>query len=168
MPRMSSHLAEVLAAGASVDPAYRHHPKRVTIEEPLEVPGAVLKWYGVHADGIPESISRLAREHLVKTPLEARGFGFVVLHRCGEGFYFLIVCTWNGSNELWQTVFYKNGDAMAEFALWPRPGQHIPTYCVWELVAVLHEQQAWVRFLSSKRDEAAARAWLANRYSGPA
>ena len=36
--------------------------------------------------------------------------GFVVLHRCGESFYFLLVCTWRNENELWETVWAKDGD----------------------------------------------------------
>ena len=40
----------------------------------------------------------------------------VVLHRCGSDFYFLIVCTWRNENELWQTVWYKDGDRMDAFA----------------------------------------------------
>jgi hypothetical protein len=82
--------------------------------------------------------------------------------------YFLIVCTWRNNNEMWQTVFYKNGEAMADFALFPRDAAHKPTLCVWELVPVQHEQQAWTRFLTSPRDEAAAGRWLADRYAGAA
>jgi hypothetical protein len=33
---------------------------------------------------------------------------------------------------------------------------------------VWHEQQAWVRFLTSSRDEAAAQEWLDDRFAGPA
>jgi hypothetical protein len=166
----SAHLADILATGAGVDAEYRHYPKRVTPGEPLEVPGVLLKWYGLHADDrpVPEEVTRLARARLLAAPLEAAGLGCVILHRCGQDFYFLIVCTWRNSNELWQTVFYKNGDAMAEFALFPRDGEHKPTLCVWELVPVWHEQKAWERFLYSARDEAAAAAWLHDLYTGPA
>jgi hypothetical protein len=117
---------------------------------------------------VPDEVTRLARAYLAANPLEARGLGFVVLHRCGSDFYFLIVCTWRNNNEVWQTVFYKNGEAMADFAIFPRDGDHKPTLCVWELVPVLHEQQAWTRFLTSPRDEAAAEQWMANRYAGAA
>ena len=65
-------------------------------------------------------------------------------------------------------MLYKDGDAIADFALFPRDGAHKPTLCVWELVPVWHEQGAWVRFLASPRDETAARAWLADRFAGPA
>ena len=91
----------------------------------------------------------------------------MILHRCGAGFYFLIVSTWRGSNEVWETVFYKDGDGMQEFALFPREGQHKPTFCIWELVPVWHETKAWERFLSSAWDENAIRTWFEDRYEGP-
>jgi hypothetical protein len=59
-----------------------------------------------------------------------------ILHRCGSDFYFLIVNTWRGNNEVWETVFYKDGAAMADFAPFPREGTHKPTFCVWELAPV--------------------------------
>jgi hypothetical protein len=170
MASTTTHLARILETASGIDTGYRHAPKRVTPGEPLELPGAVLKWYGLHPEDrpVPEEVTRLARARLSTAPLEARGLGFVLLHRCGEAFYFLIVCTWRNSNELWETVFYKDGDAMADFELFPRDGAHKPTFCVWELVPVWHEQQAWVRFLVSSRDEAAAEAWLGDRFAGPA
>jgi hypothetical protein len=45
---------------------------------------------------------------------------------------------------------------------------HKPTFCVWELFPVWHEQQAWLRFLSSARDQPAAHAWLHDLYVGAA
>ena len=117
---------------------------------------------------MPEGIAQLARAHLLGSPPAARGLGFVILHRCGAGFYFLLVSTWRNNNELWETVLYKNGDAMADFALFPRDESHKPTFCVWELAPVWHEKQAWERFLNSARDELAAQAWLEDRYAGAA
>jgi hypothetical protein len=169
-PRTTTHLAHIVETDPGVGPEYRHGPKRVTPGEPLEPQGAMLKWYGLHPEGrpVPDEITRLARERLTAGPIEAKGLGFVILHLCGKDFYFLIVCTWRNSNELWQTVYYKDGDAMADFQLFPRDGAHKPMLCVWELVPVWHEQQAWVRFLSSSRDEAAGQAWLDDRFAGPA
>jgi hypothetical protein len=43
--------------------------------------------------------------------------------------------------------------------------EHRGTFCVWELEAVWHERHAWVRFLSSERDEAAKLAYINDRYS---
>ena len=170
MTSEKTHLTTILEASAAIGAGYRHYPKRVTQGEPLEISGALLKWYGLHADDrpIPEEVTRLARTRLAAAPPEAGGLGFVVLHRCGADFYFHIVCTWRNSNELWQTVFYKDGDRMADFEIFPRDGAHKPMLCVWELVPVWHEQKAWERFLLSSRDEAAAQAWLADRYAGPA
>jgi hypothetical protein len=170
MPAQTSRLAEILETDLGVDPNYRHASKCVAPAEPLETPGAVLKWYGVHADDrpIPDDVTQMARRLLTTIPLTARGLGFVILHRCGEDFYFLIVCTWRNSNELWQTVFYKDGEAMAEFALFPREGTHKPTLCVWEMTPAWHEREAWLRFLASSRDEEAALGWLRDRYAGPA
>ena len=154
-----------------IDEGYRHAAKRVTNGEPLALAGATVKWYEVYPPDrpVPEAIKRLARTYLSQAPLEDLGGpGFVLLHRCGLDFYFLIVCTWRNSNELWETVFYKDGDAMTEFALFPRDGTHKPALCVWELVPVWHEQQAWVRFLTSSRDEAAAQLWLRDQFAGEA
>jgi hypothetical protein len=170
MPQQTTHLAHILETDSGVGPGYRHVPKRVTPGAALDLPGVVLKWYDVHPEDRPvaDEVARLARTCLTAHPLEARGLGFVILHRCGEDFYFLIVSTWRGSNEVWETVFYKDGDAMADFALFPRDRAHKPTFCVWELVPVWHEQQAWVRFLTSARDEAAAQEWLGDLFAGPA
>lgn len=134
------------------------------------LPQAVLKWYGVHEASrpIPDAVTEMARQQLITTPPEAQGMGFVLLHRCGESFYFLIVCTWRNSNELWQTVLYKDHDAAAAFALFSREEAHKPTLCVWELGPVWHEQQAWTRFLNSARDETAAQQWLQDCLVGTA
>lgn len=166
----SSQLAKILATDSGIEAGYRHLPKHVTPGEAIEPTGSLLKWYALNYPDRPilEAITRLARAYLKKAPLDARGFGFVILHRCRGDFYFLIVSTWRGSNELWETVFYKDGDAMADFALFPRERPHKGTYCVWEMVPMWHEQQAWRRFLDSPRDEAAARAWLQDRFSGKA
>ena len=47
-----------------------------------------------------------------------------------------------------------------------RAGTRAP-YCVWELGPVWHEQQAWVRFLTSSRDAAAQQAYLDDRFCRP-
>ena len=170
MNEQANRLAAVLNNDLGVGDNYRHIAKRVTPGETLETSGAVLKWYAVYPEDhpVPDEITRLARAYLSKRELEARGFGFVILHRCGNDFYFLIVSTWRGNNELWETVFYKDGERMSDFALFPRERVHKPTFCVWEMGPMWHEQQAWVRFLQSGRDPRAAEAWLADRYSGAA
>ena len=152
-----------------INPNYLHVAKRVTPGAALEMAGSFLKWYAVHEDDrpVPADVSALARDYLASR-LEVQGLGFVILHRCGADFYFLIVSTWRGNNEVWETVFYKDGEEMTDFALFPREGEHKPTFCVWELAAVWHEKEAWVRFLKSQRDEPAMRVWQKSSYQGVA
>lgn len=170
------NIATILKNNSGVNAAYQHAPKHVTPGESVKTNGAFLKWYRLAPEEqpVPDEIDRLARSYRARTALSepdwhlAKGLGFVILHRCGHDFYFLIVCTWRGNNEVWQTVFYKDGEAMADFALWPREGMHKPTYCLWELAPVWHEKVAWERFLFSARDEAAAQTWLRDLYAGTA
>ncbi|MDQ3198296.1 MAG: hypothetical protein M3Q46_03765 [Verrucomicrobiota bacterium] len=166
----SAFLADILKNDLGVKKSYRHSPKWVTPGDPIETGGSILKRYALapREEQVPEEIDRLARVYLAQHPLEARGLGFVILHRCGRDFYFLIVSTWRGNNEVWETVFYKDGAAMTDFALWPRNGMHKPTFCVWELALVWHEKEAWERFLKSARDETAAQVWLGDLCSGAA
>src|SRR3984893_7300184 len=168
-------LTDILQADLGINAAYQHASKHVTPGKSLETKGAVLKWDQL-APGdrhVPDEIDRLARSYLARTVLSEpdwhlKGLGFVILHRCGNDFYFLIVNTWRGNNEVWETVFYKDGEAMADFSLWPRDGMHKPTYCVWELAPVWHEKESWERFLMSARDETAAQVWQRDLYAGAA
>jgi hypothetical protein len=57
---------------------------------------------------------------------------------------------------------------MQRFEIFPREAAHKPVFCVWELIPVCHEQQAWRRFLASARDVRAAQAWLHDVYTGVA
>jgi hypothetical protein len=93
-------------------------------------------------------------------------FGFVILHRCGEDFYFLLVSTWQNENELWETVWAKDGNESFAFRPWPVEGTHRPTFCVWELGAVCHERQAWSEYLRSPRDATAKGTYLGSLYEG--
>jgi hypothetical protein len=163
-------LTDILKHDLGVKESYLHTPKWVTSGDPIEINGALLKWYALAPkdEPVPEEIDRLAHDYLTRTALEAKGLGFVILHRCGSDFYFLIVNTWRGNNEVWETVFYKDGAAMADFAPFPREGMHKPTFCVWELAPVWHEKEAWERFLKSARDGAAARTWLGDFHAGDA
>src|SRR5476651_2400644 len=122
MTQQTENLANLLKDDSGIDREYRHSPKCVAPGDALELSGTLLKWYAVHSDGqpVPNEITRMAGAYLERIRVEARGFGFVILHRCGSDFYFLFVNTWRNNNELWETVFYKNSDAMADFALFPR------------------------------------------------
>jgi len=153
----------------SVSPAYVHGDKHASPGPMLTAGPRRFKWYGISTleKPVPAEIEAKARSHIAGADLgEASDLGFVVLHRCGPEFYFLILCSWRGENEIWETVYARDrGDA--GFRDWPRPAPHLPTFCVWEMGAVAHETLAWRRYLMSKRDEAARQAWLADQYDGP-
>jgi hypothetical protein len=157
-----------LAPLGQVAPSYVHRDKRLAPDQLLPLEGAWLKWYNL---GYPEApvapdVLQLARAHLEQASragtLDVTGdLGFVILHRCNADFYFLIVSTWRNENELWQTIFAKDGPGQATFAPFlATRGGHRGTFCVWELGAVCHEQQAWRRFLQSDRGDADKRRYL--------
>jgi hypothetical protein len=152
---------------------YRHVAKLARPAPIITIAGATLKWYDVAraTAPVPEEIRALAREGLED---EARtgglaladDVGFVILHRCGRDFYFLLACTWRNQNEVWETAFAKDGEADPAFRPWPAGGPHRPTFCVWELGVVCHEQRAWARYLRSERDAAALQTYLEDGFDG--
>ena len=155
-----------------VHAGYRHLTKEIATGAPIELGGSVLKWYDIAPadEPVPGPIRALARGSLrgaVDSDAIALDddLGFVILHRCGESFYFLLVSTWRNDNELWETVWAKDGDASG-FHPWPLEGTHRPTFCVWELGAVWHEQQAWSRFLRSEREPQDREAYLQDLFAG--
>ena len=156
-----------------VTPGYEHTSKIVSPENGLTLGDAALKWYDIApAEApVPLAIRALARRNLrdgsKSGALALSGeLGFVILHRCGESFYFLLVATWRNDNELWETVWAKDGEGAIAFRPWPIEGTHRPTFCVWELGAVWHEQQAWSRYLRAPRDEATRRTYLRDSFAG--
>jgi hypothetical protein len=152
----------------SVDPSYVHRDKTIAAGQFLAAGASLLKWYDIAADDlpVPNEVRTMARDFLTHADLSQLGeVGFVILHRCGADFHFLIACSWRGNNEIWESVYAKDvGDL--DFREYPHPGPHRGTYCVWEMGAVAHESQAWRRSLLSKRDEAAREIWLRDQYEG--
>jgi len=162
-----------LEQSVSVTPEYRHVEKVVTPEPSLALEGTILKWYDIAPDDapVPLAVRALARRNLRdaahdRTLGDLGDLGFVVLHRCGEDFYFLLLCTWRNENELWETVWAKNGVGDVFFQPWPTDAAHRPTFCVWELGALCHERDAWGEYLHSARDETARKAYLRSCYQG--
>ena len=154
--------------------SYVHRDKVVEPGEAISLPTAILKWYDLARSETPveAEVRDLARRFLQRESEAGRldlggDLGFVILHRCGAEFYFLLVSTWRNENELWESVFAKDDAATEDFRTYPFKTTHRGTYCVWELGAVWHEQQAWRRYLLSGRDAAAKRAYLADRTRGP-
>ena len=156
-----------------VDASYRHSPKEVAPREGLALGKSRLKWYDIAAPDrpVPSVIADMAIGYLQAEHQSGRlelgdELGFVLLHRCGEDFYFLILCTWRGSNELWETVYYKQDDATPGFSLFPRENRHKGTYCVWKMGAVWHETKAWKEYLLSSRDNVAEERYLGDVFAG--
>lgn len=92
--------------------------------------------------------------------------GFVILHRCGNEFYFLLLQTWKNNNELWESVYARHSNAEPDFTKFEFTGNHRGTFCVWEMAAVMYEMQAWRRFLDSPRGPADISRYLDERFSG--
>jgi hypothetical protein len=152
---------------------YRHATKTIRPAHTISAGDAVLKWYDIALadEPVPPEIQVLARGTTLAAvdgealDLGDDDLGFVILHRCGASFYFLLVSTWRNENELWQSVWAKSEDDVT-FRPWLLTGTHRPTFCVWELGAVWHEQQAWSRYLRSDRDDDARVAYLRDTYAG--
>jgi hypothetical protein len=163
-------MTSVLERGGRVGADYEHVAKVVRSGPLLVVDDTTLKWYEIatEAASVPSGVRELAYEAVCRGfrsgELELDGdLGFVILHRCGQSFYFLLVSTWRNDNELWETVWAKDG---GDFEPWPADGPHRPTFCVWELGAVCHEQRAWSRYLRSHRDASARKTYLLDSYDG--
>lgn len=166
-----------MPAPAHVSAAYVHYPKHSVPRAMLRLGTSELKLYHLEKpdEPVPEAIAASARDLLAGEGMAAAGLeddcGFVILHRCGADFYFLLLGVWRGSNEIWEAVWYRDA-GMARFApfdpAYPaRAGALRPTFCVWELGVVAHESGAWTRYLASPRAEADLRRWREDFIAGP-
>ena len=148
-----------------VDPGYRHHDKLAApAPDVASRPG--LKWYEIRSPDreISDYVRAQARAVLAGDDVfTADDLGFVLLHLCGESFYFLLVSRWRGSNEIWETVYTKDGVESFELSV---PAATKATFCVWELGVVNHERLAWTAYLRSSRTDADRVTYLADRFSG--
>ena len=150
-----------------VTPAYRHYKKTIHSHGVIQPTNSRLKWYDIARGNKPieQTIRDLARDFLSRQTTHAgvpstQELGFVLLHRCGQGFYFLGLCTWRKNNELWKKIFYFDAKKMEDFALFQQDGRHRDTFCVWELTVVAHETQAWTTYLLSDRTTQDADTYL--------
>jgi hypothetical protein len=162
-----------LTALGNVPAAYRHHERVVEPGKLLALPGAVLKWYGLHrADRpAPPAFIQAARDYLAREAVAGRlelgyGLGFAILHY-SDPLAYLIVGAWRDHQELWETLFIRDLTRAGDFQ-YAVPGVSAPTLCVWELAPVWHEREAWTRYLYSSRDTAAKHAYLADQLRGQA
>lgn len=160
----------------AIPDTYRHKAKLVRADTVIEEAGARIKYYDIHArdDTILPDIKRFARDFIEKEALpsvaQPGDLGFVMLHKCGEYFHFLLLQIWRGANEIWEAVYHiDNGmEGFAPF-LPANPGPPAvlrPTFCVWEMGVVAFETRAWSDFLHTTRDDAAQEAYLSRVFEG--
>ena len=168
-------MPEKNSAAASAANSYTHYDKLVTPDENIELPNSILKWYNLAKSdaAVPTEIKDLAHSFLMKESdgenLKDFGeLGFVILHRCGENFYFLLVSTWRNGNELWESVYAKDGEKDNDFKPFLFETLHRGTFCIWELAVVYHEKNAWRNYLLSARDDEADAKYLQDQYRGEA
>lgn len=155
-----------------VSDGYRHYRKRIVPREFASHPPVTLKWYDIEflefpvADALQKEARTCVAHELSSSSFATSGeVGFVILHDCGD-VVFLLISTWRGNNELWETVYVKYPDLGGTFKLHRENGDHHPTYCVWELGAVVHESHAWTRYLSSERTNDDLETYLADQFAG--
>lgn len=171
---MTSNIA-IKTVIESLTAGYKHYDKFVEPAENIELHGVKLKWYNLAKPGepvLPEigdlALSFLEKESTAGNLKDFGKLGFVILHRCGEDFYFLLVNSWRNGNELWESVYAKDGAAQGDFQPFTFQNHHRGTFCVWELAAVWHEQKAWKRYLLSAQDDEARANYLSDCYRGEA
>jgi hypothetical protein len=158
--------------GNVVPEGYEYHEKNFTPGLLLNVRGACLKWYNLYPPetGITDEQVNEARS-LIKSEADAgmlkleNELGFVILHRAGD-YLLLLISTWRLTNEIWESIYLKKAGQAEEYKRIKFNDEHRGTYCVWELGAVWHERNAWVKFIQSNRDEAAKQAYLNDVFAG--
>jgi hypothetical protein len=160
----------IASLGNVVPEGYRYYEKIITPAEGLSLPTAYLKWYSLYPEDAPitpeqEAEARAFLAEQIETLNFDGDLGFVILHRTGK-YLLLLLTTWRNTNEMWESVFYKEANGLAGYVPNPQEGIHKGTYCVWELGAVWHERHEWVKFLSSERDDAAKLAYVNSHFSG--
>jgi hypothetical protein len=150
---------------------YVHIAKIVQPVQAIRPAGCYLKWYLVFPEerGFAEPEVTAAQAFVLDEI--ARGqlalqdeVGFVVQHRC-TGADILYVCSWRDNNELWETIYSKGKEPESLFAVAHRETK-TGTFCVWVIPIVASEQQAWVTYLRSARDEVAQEAYFSHQFDG--
>lgn len=153
----------------SVASGYRHYDKHVSPGPIMQHGDMRLKWYSIAdlSSGVSDEITTLARNFLeTRSNANELGdcgdLGFVILHRCGAQFYFLLLMGWKNSNELWESVYAKRSDMEDDFSDFEFDSKHRGTFCVWELAVVAHEKDSWKRFLLSDQRDADEQVYMSD------
>ena len=165
IPNLATH-------GNVVPEGYSYYQKAVTPRDGLILPNAYLKWYDLYPPDTHITQNQLSEARtFIHAEVQAcrldlqDNLGFVILHRAGSALL-LLVTTWRNTNEMWLFSYYKPARHADPYQRFVYDTEHRATYCVWELGIVWHERNAWVRFLSSPRDDQAKLAYLNDHFSG--
>jgi hypothetical protein len=164
------HIPHLGDFGNVVPEGYMYYKKLVTPREDLCLSNAYFKWYDIRPPEV-EITPAQSSECRAFVAAEAQRLqfaqelGFVLLHRAGS-VLLLLVTTWRNTNEIWESVYVKDVIQNTDYQLLEFEQTHRATFCVWELAPIWHERHAWVRFLSSKRNEEAKLAYINDRFSG--
>ncbi len=162
-------IANLSKFGNVVPEGYNYFQKLIEPAEDLHLPTAYLKWYNIYpadTEITPEQVAEcrdFLSAEIEQLNLQAE-LGFVILHRAGS-VLLLLLTTWRNVNEMWEAVYVYDLTPHGEYKAISYDTRHKATYCVWELGAVWHERNAWVRFLSSKRDDEAKLAYINDRFT---
>jgi hypothetical protein len=156
---------------SQVSSTYKHQNKSVRPGPALVTNNVYLKWTLIEPESLritPIQVNE-AQEFLLEELSSGRlklnnEVGFVIQHRCAK-VLILYVCTWRGDNEVWETLYNAAVMPDAHYKILQRENTS-PTFCVWVLPAVLHEQQAWVKYLESSCDHQAQEAYLSDQLTG--
>jgi hypothetical protein len=158
--------------GNVVQAGYVYRDKEVCPREEFVHPACRLKWYDIWPEALPITESQRAEAKAFLTDeidgrrlLLDRELGFVCLHRC-DRVLLLLVVTWRSINEMYESAYTKEVASDSPYRLIDFPTSHRATYCVWEMLPVWHERNAWTRYLKSARDEAAKQAYLGDCMDG--
>jgi hypothetical protein len=156
---------------SQVSSTYKHQHKSVRPGPALVTNDVYFKWSLIEPESLPITPDQVneAQEFLLEELGAGRlklqnEIGFVVQHRCAK-VLILYVCTWRGDNEVWETLYHTVLEPEARYNVTQRENTS-PTFCVWVLPAVLHEQRAWIKYLESSRDHLAQVAYLSDQLTG--
>jgi len=166
------HIPNLQQLGNVVPDGYMYYEKMVTPvpAEDLSLATAYIKWYDIYPEDAPVTPEQRAEiraflEKEIPSLNLKNELGFLLVHRAGS-YLLLLLVTWRNTNEMWESVYFKKVDEEGSYQVNEYENTHRGTYCVWELGPIWHERHAWVRFLSSRRDDAAKLAYINDRFTG--
>ena len=168
----SEKITNLIELGNVVPGAYKYFKKIITPGIPLILPGSCLKWYDLYPpDEEIKQIQVLEARSFVESEVKSgrlkfeAELGFVILHKAGD-YLLLLVTTWRNTNEMWESVYLKKATITESYTPVISKNDHRATYCVWELGAVWHERNAWIRFIASGRENKAKLSYLNDVFIG--